>query len=268
MNRLGTGVLFLLAVLWGHPALAQPSPAPSFTWTGLYVGGSVGYSWGNSDTSQTITGGGRSFSATDTINLDGLLGGPQVGYNWLINNIWLLGIEADFQWTGEDGDTSAFCPAAQCGAINTFSTGTITTRLSEKLNWFGTVRGRLGILVQPSWLVYATGGFAYGRISWNATLNGTEGTVGAPRSAAFSGQENQTGWAAGGGIDVMLAENWILRIEYLHIDLGSISAGPLATPIHMGAIPGRASWSFNSDVTDDIVRVVVNYRIWGPSSGH
>jgi len=62
--------------------------APVFTWTGFYLGGNVGYSWG--DWNRAGLAGGTGISKP---SVDGWLLGIQGGYNWQISPIWVVGLE-------------------------------------------------------------------------------------------------------------------------------------------------------------------------------
>jgi outer membrane immunogenic protein len=151
-----------------------PVMAPVWNWSGFYIGVNGGYSWGRSSrdlnffnplngvTLTTGTGGGR--------DLDGGVFGGQLGYNWQTGN-WILGIETDAQWTGQKGSTTVLCPVAGC-----FPGRGTAAALSDELEWFGTFRGRGGVLVTPSFLLYVTGGLAYGSLQTEVGLSGFTAT--------------------------------------------------------------------------------------------
>ena len=91
-----------------------PIPAATYNWTGFYLGGNIGYSWGRSATTQTLndaTTGVALATASSTFDLDGVIGGGQIGYNVQIGN-WVWGIEADLQASGQDGGKNFVCPGA------------------------------------------------------------------------------------------------------------------------------------------------------------
>src|SRR5712671_7661251 len=71
---------------------------PVYNWTGFYIGGNVGYSWGRSRDTATLTTGAGTVLFTDVASsrMDGVVGGGQMGYNYQTAN-WLWGIETDFQ---------------------------------------------------------------------------------------------------------------------------------------------------------------------------
>jgi outer membrane immunogenic protein len=167
-----------------------PPPAPEVRyetpsiWEGAYVGINGGYGWSNSN-------------FTDP---EGGFGGGQIGYNWQRDR-FVFGVEGDFQ----GGDISGT-------AFDQFG----DTARSD-VNWFSTVRGRLGFASGPL-LVYGTGGVAFADV--DNRIHFTDGSV-----ARDSG--TQTGYAAGAGIEWAFAPNWSAKAEYLYIGLGddTLSSG-------------------------------------------
>jgi outer membrane immunogenic protein len=244
---------------------AQP---PVYNWTGFYIGGNVGYGWGNSSSNLSLS---DPAAASANFSLDGIKGGGQIGYNYQIKN-WVLGIEADIQAADEHGNTSLICPGGPTGGKtngactaggDTLLGGPVTDNLSEKVNWFGTIRGRVGPTITPTILPYVTGGLAYGGVSATDDVSGTfdvpPGTN-HPVSAAASLSTNtvKVGWTAGAGVEGVLGGNWTGKIEYLYMDLGSVS-GSFVTPI-VAPSGGFLSANYNSHITENIVRVGVNYH--------
>jgi outer membrane immunogenic protein len=132
--------------------------------------------------------------------------------------------------------------------------------LDQRLRWFGTVRGRLGATVAPTVLAYVTGGLAYGEIKTDMSLSGfTLGGGPAPLATASS-STTKAGWTVGAGIEARLGGNWTGKIEYLYMDLGSVS-GSVLNPFT--APP--TTFTFSSHITDNIVRVGLNYKFgYGP----
>jgi outer membrane immunogenic protein len=239
-----------LALLAGSPAFAADldmRPAPYFkapppalyNWTGFYFGANVGYSWGQHTNDWAVSG----FPAgSESQDMDGAIGGVQWGYNWQFGN-WVLGSESDFQWSGQSGSTN-YC-VVSC-AVATFTA-------DHKLPWFGTTRTRLGILPTPNILLYATGGLAYGRVKSDYTL-----TVPAVATGTLSFSDTRAGWTVGAGIEGAVMGGWSAKLEYLYIDLGKNSVS--ATTTVLGAVA-----TFDSRVTDNILRVGINYKLGGGS---
>lgn len=244
MSRLAVGIAFALS-LASTPANAY---GPPFSWTGLYVGVNGGYSWGRADA--TLSGVvvneiSLEEAVSDRAQVNGWLGGGQIGYSWQSKG-WVFGVEADFQWTGEDGDVSACVDLISvCG------------KARYELDWFGTVRGRVGYLVFPDTLLYFTGGLAYGRVNADFSLHPALGTTPASDSAT------KTGWVVGGGLEWALDRSWRVRAEYLYMDLGSMRTelGPVSVTVPAEVpIDVTASGTVRTDFTDQIVRVGLSYK--------
>jgi outer membrane immunogenic protein len=263
----------------GTPVYKAPVAAPPviFSWTGWYVGANGGYSWGRGATDVTetlvttltvgpLTGSISSTAfGTGTTKLNGALGGAQAGYNWQTDR-FVFGIEGDIQATGQRGSI-LFCPTgtlvAGC-ALNSVSA-------NVKLPWFGTLRGRVGV----AWdrvLFYATGGLAVGEIKVDGaeSFAGAQPLLAGPFGSA-SRNTTRTGWVVGGGVEGAIDNNWSVKAEYLHMDLGSVDntvIGSSSAPLGF-IIPGNLTLGLNSAFhtrfTDDIVRVGLNYKFgWTP----
>ena len=270
------------------PVKARVVPPPVFSWTGYYVGGNVGYSWGRASTdlteslttTATITdlAGNPLAAATVTTNsfggdrarLDGVLGGVQAGYNRQIDK-WVLGVEGDIQWTGQRGGVT-ICPVAP-GAAPVPCPGTAGAQFGTanyRLPWFGTLRGRVGMTYDRI-LFYATGGLAVGEIK----ADYVDGTVGGiPLNPLATGSANTTraGWVVGAGAEAAIGGNWSIKAEYLHMDFGSINQSVSASGVPFSAVLGafrttlsqNLTSAFNTRVTDDVFRIGLNYRFGAP----
>jgi outer membrane immunogenic protein len=213
-------------------------PAPVYSWTGIYWGGNIGYSWGQSKNDRTLVGFG--VTATESQDIDGVIGGGQTGYNYQFG-AWVFGLEADIQASGQKGGSTF--------QVLGLPTATLTT--DHKLEWFGTARPRLGVLATPNLLLYGTGGVAFGQVkdSYTATVAGL-GTV-----ATATVDNVKAGWTAGAGIEGALGGGWSAKVEYLYIDLGKLQQ-TVTLPL------AGVTATFDSRVTDNIVRVGLNYK-WG-----
>jgi outer membrane immunogenic protein len=232
---------------------------PGFNWSGFYLGGNIGYSWGNANNSETLsrlnTGVGLD-TGTASNDVNGVIGGGQFGYNWQMSN-WLFGLETDIQGSGERGSSIFTCVTCADNGSN------ITSTLTQKLDWFGTARARAGILATPTLLLYGTGGFAYGEVKTGGSVSGTNPS-GAAVTTAFPGTSStRAGWTAGAGVEGRIVGNWTWKLEYLYMDLGTVSAGPIATGILM-PVRTAGGLSYSSHFTDNIVRVGINYLFNAP----
>jgi len=220
------------------PVYKTPPPvAVEYNWNGFYVGAHIGGAWGHRDFSQTTTVG--PLVEAGTLTSSSVAGGGQVGYNWAINNV-LLGVEADVSGTGLGASTQTF---------NFAGTG---PGWNEKTDFFGTVRGRLG-LVADNWLFYGTGGFAWADDQFMRTqLTASVGTP--PLGFVVSNNATRTGWAAGAGIEWGLARNWSAKLEYLYMNLGSSTFS--------FTVPSGTFTVSEADLTISTVRFGVNYRFY------
>jgi outer membrane immunogenic protein len=218
--------------------LKAPPPAPVYyNWTGFYLGVNLGGSWGHQSATELEAG---APIASGTFHPDGVIGGGQIGYNWQFpwngafgGNGLVLGLEADIQGSGQRG-------------TDDFSVAGVSGTLTDKVEWFGTVRGRVGVAYNR-WLPYVTGGWAYG----NRTFDGSVSVAGT--SASFSASNNNSsGWTVGGGVEWAFWDHWTAKLEYLYIDFGNGATvnGPTTPAISITT----------GHLTDNVVRAGVNYK--------
>ena len=108
---------------------------------------------------------------------------------------------------------------------------------------------------QPTALLYATGGLAYGSVEtdmpWPDLM-----PAGVPIATTFSGNNTRAGWTVGGGVEWKFARNWSGKIEYLYMDLGNTSNTAFLTTAAGAGIGANVT----SRVTDNIIRAGVNYQ--------
>jgi outer membrane immunogenic protein len=217
------------AVVFTPPALAAdlpravPAKAPVLvavpTWTGWYAGLNAGYGWGgeaihiSGDPAVTVAIGIANGVVPSTIakDLKGFIGGGQVGYNHQFGQ-WMLGVEADIQWS--DIKRNQTILTAVPGPFPPFRTSD-----EQKLEWLGTLRGRVGFSPAAPWLIYGTAGLAYGQVavSGYSALNFPAlpictGTY----CGASSLSSTEVGWTAGGGFEFAFARAWSVKAEYLY----------------------------------------------------
>jgi len=161
------------------------APAP-FSWTGFYIGGDVGGGFGTSNT--------RYKGGAADVYQSGVVGGLYGGYNYQVMPNVVLGAEADFTFSGMNGDGAI--PGA--GA-----------RVKQEANWLSTVRGRAGF-AYDRFLAYGTGGVAFADLKTTAP-GGSE-------------TKTKTGWTVGGGLEAAITDNIIARVEYQYVGFGRDSS--------------------------------------------
>jgi len=143
------------------------------------------------------------------------------------------------------------------------SSGAFGTSYTQVIDWFGTLRGRVG-WTHGRVLVYATGGLAYGHVKTDEVVNTIPFLTGVTTAASFS--QTKIGWTAGAGVESHLFGNWTAKAEYLYMDLGSVSGNVVApqTVIPLNVNPNNVNISenrgFNSAIHDHIFRLGVNYK--------
>ncbi len=201
------------------PVSYVPPVATPNTWAGFYIGINGGYGWGGGDDTFTDA----ASNSYTRAKPEGGFGGGQIGYNFQSGSI-VYGVETDFQ----GGDIS-----------DSVTNGVNTSR--ERLDWFGTARGRLGYAFGPA-LLYGTGGFAYGDVKQHALLGGD----------AFDNAATRTGYTVGGGIEYKLTSAWSLKAEYQYIDFGSDKL-----------TDGAGVSTGDLDTNYQTARIGLNYRFGG-----
>ena len=254
MNRSVVAGASFIALAAVNPAFAAP-PA-IYNWTGFYVGGNVGYSFGKADTNlsdPSFTEFGSGFGLPGSfpamLHPDGVIGGGQFGYNWQ-NGPAIFGFETDFQ--GSDEKASAiFSTPYSCDVEGTC---TLSQTRDARINWFGTVRGRIGWLISPMTMMYGTAGLAYGKVSVSGTVLDDPFNTGA--GFTFSDSKVKAGLAVGGGIEgaVTGISGLTVKVEYLYIDLGTLSGSGL------NPITGNI-YTWDARFSDHIARIGFNYKL-------
>jgi opacity protein-like surface antigen len=231
----------------------------AWTWAGPYLGGTIGYSAGKSNTDTIFSdpaSGAQLFATNGSRRLDGAIGGAQTGYNWLAG-MFLAGVEGDLNYSGQRAKLNAVCPGEICnpGLIGVIGDPSVTARFEQgqKLEWFATMRARLGVTVTPDAIAYVTGGLAIGEVMTAGTVFGFDGD-GNPVNTIVSSHNTKAGWTVGGGLEGRLVGNWTAKIEYLYLDLGTVTTIPAPAP------NATTAAAFNSRITDNLLRVGVNYK--------
>ena len=220
------------AVRQAAPPAPAPAAAPSPNYTGFYAGlnGGGGFenTINNGVTFCSFFGFGCSLAIPGQLNTrpSGFIGGGQIGYNWQAG-LFVWGVETDFQWANITGSATV----TNSTQLDSLTTTTVTAAGSQKIDWFGTLRGRLGWTPTPPLLIYATGGLAYGHVKTDVSFTGQSpisffpGVPAAPFGGASAVTKNDTraGWTVGGGAEWMFASQWSIKAEYLFYDLGTES---------------------------------------------
>jgi outer membrane immunogenic protein len=288
----GTGLSFA-ADLAARPYPPPMAASPIYDWSGFYVGLNAGGAWGDNHSVDTLGRpvqgffdgvGADSYAANSAAAATGsnsfgnngrFIGGGQIGYNQQFG-LWVAGFEADIDGLAHQNRTSilnnSVGPFAFSGAGEVINSQIMSTRT---LDYFGTVRGRLGFLASPALLLYATGGAAYGGVKASTSVTQTNNDctlfpfncLGPGGSTFGAASRTRLGWTAGLGGEWMFAPNWSAKVEYLYYDLGSISYNSALATDGGTFAPGSAAIvnvQSTAKFNGSIARVGINYHFGGP----
>jgi outer membrane immunogenic protein len=164
---------------------APPAPPPpAFTWTGFYIGAQGGWAWGQAEVDIGAPD-------DDEFDVDGWMVGGFAGYNYQFASPLVVGIEADIEAAGIDGndDDPVF--------------GSADTEVRVQ----GSIRSRVGYAFDRL-LPYITAGFAAARPDVDTT------------AAGESDDDLEWGWTAGAGLEFAATDHLFVRGEYRFTDLG------------------------------------------------
>jgi outer membrane immunogenic protein len=185
-----------------------PPPVPVFTWRGFYLGGQIGYGWGNDNGNAYNYGPLGPIAAVNAVapsstNPHGIVGGAHVGYDWQWNQL-VFGLEGVVDGTSLRQQVQPL------------------PYLTSSTNLFlqGAILGRVGYAFDHL-LLYATGGADFGAIQNNYNVIGNIGSYG----------QTSNGWTVGGGIEYALDNHWLVRAEYRYANFGFFYDSPIVYTI-------------------------------------
>jgi outer membrane immunogenic protein len=196
------------------PAVVAPVPvvAPTaFSWTGFYVGGDFGGSFGSTSIASATTG-----WTSRSVNPAGVMGGAYAGYNYQVTPNFVVGVEGDFQGNSSSADFY-------------YPTFDVTPRVQQ--NWLAALNGRVGVVYDRA-LFYAIGGAASGQ----GSVTVTPGLLLFPANLPpVSRTANLSGWDVGAGVEYAFDPHWLGRLEYRYYDFGSFNASNVGAylPLHL-----------------------------------
>ena len=244
-----TGVLVLATALATSSVQAAEIP---FSWSGFYIGAHGGYGWGDDRHVEA-------FSPPPPAVLSGLkpsgyIVGGHAGFNWQ-RGLFVGGLEFDMTLSKLSATSTIQYPIPPFGNIGTFS-----RELS--IDYFGTVRGRLGFVPHQSVFLYATGGLAWAK----ATVDFAQSQANVFNSFDSS-SATLFGYVVGAGAEASLASfglsDVLVRVEYLHHDYGrqGTNANVSAFNPAMG-LTGSSSFQSTGPITVDVVRAGISMKFW------
>jgi outer membrane immunogenic protein len=226
------------------PGVVYPAFASRFTFTGFYVGGTVGGVLASSNYIEAPSGAfgpafGPEIAAVGTSSAAprGVIGGIEAGYNWQAG-MFVLAFETDF--SGWDLSASS--------GVSSFGPTTLSATSSINSNWLFTARPRIGF-ANGNMLTYLTGGLAVSNISLAQSIL----LSAAGPTLAGSASSTQLGWTAGGGVEYALSWNWFIKAEYLYVSFSNQTAAQVVSG-------GPGTGTLTGNLTGSIARASFDSR--------
>ncbi len=212
-------------------------------WSGYYVGAVAGYGWSQSTSGPTRMY--ENFDGTDedvinspippfSFSGSGLIGGAEAGYNWQTGGL-VMGVVGDI---------------AAANIRGTYMDDSALFSVDSTINWLSTARFNIGVPM-GNVLFYGTGGLAVGGVT-----NGLHDYYG-DDVVNTSDKTTNVGWTAGGGVAAAITNNWIIKAEFLYVDLGTknVSFSEPDAPD-----PGFGLITSSAKTTASILRVGIDYK--------
>jgi len=203
MNGFWKSITTVLSLMASSSAFAAdmpvkappPAPAPTYNWTGFYIGANIGGAWVNGTLTDNFSG--VSFTNTNS----GVIGGGQIGYNWQISPQFVLGVEGMFDGTSinNSGDTL------------TIFNGDVLQG-SVKTDWMSTVAARFGYAADNLMFYGKAGG---GWVQNSATVTDLR------TGLSLSNSHTNSGWLVGAGAEYGITSNWTMKFEYDFLELSN-----------------------------------------------
>jgi outer membrane immunogenic protein len=234
------GVLGLMSPAFGADlpmySKAPTISAPVYDWTGVYFGVFGGGGYGNHNINNALGNTGNADFTANYSSTGGVAGG-EVGYNWQ-TGIYVVGIEGDLFWSGIKGnDASAIASGVY----------PLTSVDADNLRWGGTIRARGGFTIDR-WLMFFTGGYAFGDIDHS----NTDPVLGVDRFTVHA-----NGLTAGAGFAYALTNNVIGKFEYRYYNFNGYNRpGTPLTP--NGQLP------YTTDSTYSVVTIGLDFKFGSP----
>jgi opacity protein-like surface antigen len=235
-----------------NPSLVYKAapPALPWSWSGVYFGAHAGYGWTRDPFNNLMVNSVPLFG----IDSSGFVGGFQAGANWQSGPI-VGGLEIDLSASDIKGST----------ANSTTANGVLDqSSQTDKLDWFGSARARLGYLVTPDILLYGTGGPGWARMVSDQESVRTLIGFPPPTTTSTVTPSWMFGWVVGAGVEARIANtNWLARLEYLHYDFGSGASGQ-----SIPAGGGLTTTITSGHLTNDVVQAGVSYKFDGSGGAY
>lgn len=278
MKKIALFAMLAVGICYGESALSA-----DYHWSGLYVGGNLGY-WASQTNNIMSTGSvgyinpaylqgatnvanalAQLATKSAAMNSYGLVGGGQIGYNRELSHSILLGINLDFDGLTNSDNNITMQKTVNLVDYNENYVGSLS--IIQKMNYLGTMRARLGYLYQPTILIYAVGGFALGNMTLNTNWTARE-SLGPNVFPTITSQNNinhtLTGWTAGAGVEWLFKPHWSALLEYSYYSFSDLNVPATLSQTNATTSPpvvwARAATNTTLSLSLWNVRLGLNYH--------
>ena len=197
----------LLAAGFALPASGGDlSVSPAVDWSGLYIGGQLGWSHGKVDVNDV-----DGYNGPPAIDYkdDGLTGRAFLGYAFQRQGV-VFGPEIGVGFLGVK-DSAQYSPYIGVRLPT-------DSRASMKADFFTSATGRLGVALDR-FLFYGRGGLIGAHVKASFIDDDPTGTT---LVSGTSNSKFKIGFTVGGGLEWALTDKHALRLEYMYADLGKV----------------------------------------------
>lgn len=227
----------IAADIGGAPAaIVETATVGGYNWNGFYVGGHLGAGHLASEYTYLTTPlpipidalAGQGFSRS----VGGFLGGIQLGYNWQMSRVAVLGIEGSASFATTSSNFLAPASVTVWGAPDRF-------RVAN--NFLGNVSVRAGLSIDRA-LLFGKVGMAVGTFSFRQADPGA--------SIHASASATRVGLLLGAGVEYAIAPNWTIGAEYNLNYFGPFSRTTSGT---------TTPFSYRTDASVHVGKITLNY---------
>lgn len=241
---MGLGHLMKTLLLATAACALVAGSAAAADWNGFYAGANLGYAGDEFNYPLGAHFGSTTVNGQADLTSSGFIGGLQGGYNWRLDDRWVLGVEADINASDVTGELGV------SGGVTGGATASLSASVGSEIDNFSTLRVRLGYRHNDNLLPYVTAGAAFGDVSTGYAINVSSGGS-SVFSASGSKSSDQSGWTAGVGVEYRVGDKFSMKTEYLYADLGDYNV--LNASLLGGAV------AIDAETTLHTVRFGVNY---------
>ncbi|WP_212111201.1 outer membrane protein [Bartonella queenslandensis] len=227
-------------VIIPHETAPAAIAAPTFSWTGFYLGAQIG---GRAMKSDKDTG----YFSRNNLKLSGMLGGLYTGYNVDLGNGVIFGLDTDVTFVGKK-DTINYATKlvgsntnktvaeinkllddakiARKDGLTVAGLDEYTESITMKEKWSGATRVRIGFATDRI-MPYIAGGVAYTQMQGISAIEvkkdanaGNDANKVIASGNVYDETKTLVGYTLGAGVDFAMTDNVLLRAEYRYSDYG------------------------------------------------